>query len=162
MTDLLALTAELVEIPSVSHHEGAITDHLEAQLRGVPWLDVTRVHNNVVARTGLGRAARIVLAGHTDTVPANGNERARVEGDVLWGLGSCDMKSGVAVLLELARTVAEPAVDVTYVFYECEEVEAEYNGLTKLFANAPDLVTGDAAVLAEPTAARVEGGCPGT
>ena len=162
MTDLLALTAELVDIPSVSHHEAAITDHLEAQLRGVPWLDVTRVHNNVVARTGLGRAARIVLAGHTDTVPANGNERARVEGDVLWGLGSCDMKSGVAVLLDLARTVAEPAVDVSYVFYECEEVEARHNGIGRLLVDAPELLAADAAVLAEPTAAAIEAGCQGT
>ena len=162
MTDLLALTAELVDIPSVSHHEGAITDHLESQLRSVPWLDVTRVHNNVVARTGLGRAVRVVLAGHTDTVPANGNERARVEGDVLWGLGSCDMKSGVAVLAELARTVSAPAVDVTYIFYECEEVEARFNGINRLFAERPDLVAADAAVLAEPTGARIEAGCQGT
>ena len=78
-----------------------------------------------------------MLAGHTDTVPANGNERARIDGDVLHGLGSCDMKSGVAVLVELARTVAEPAVDVTYVFYECEEVEARFNGINRLFASAP-------------------------
>ena len=81
----------------------------------------------------MGRDRRLMLAGHTDTVPPNGNERARIEGDVLWGLGSADMKSGVAVLLELARTVAEPAVDVTYVFYECEEVDRQFNGLERLF-----------------------------
>jgi succinyl-diaminopimelate desuccinylase len=103
-----------------------------------------------------------VLAGHTDTVPPNGNERARVEGDVCWGLGSADMKAGVAVLAELARTVAEPAVDVTYVFYECEEVDNRFNGLERLFAERPDLVAGGAAVLAEPTGARIEAGCQGT
>jgi succinyl-diaminopimelate desuccinylase len=81
---------------------------------------------------------------------------------VLHGLGSADMKSGVAVLLELARTLAEPAVDVTYVFYECEEVEAEHNGLTKLFDARSELLAGDAAVLAEPTGARIEAGCQGT
>ena len=162
MTDLLALTAELVDIPSVSHNERAITDHLEQLLRGVPWLDVERVGENVVARTALGRPQRLVLAGHTDTVPVNGNERARIDGDVLYGLGSCDMKSGVAVLAELARTVAEPTVDVTYVFYECEEVGAQFNGVNRLFAERPDLVAGDVAVLAEPTGARIEAGCQGT
>ncbi len=162
MVDLLKLTAQLVDIPSVSHHEAAVTDHLEAMLAPVPWLSVTRVGENLVARTALGRSSRLVLAGHTDTVPPNGNERARIDGDVLWGLGSCDMKSGVAVLAELARTVAEPAVDTTYVFYECEEIDAKYNGIERLFRERPDLLEGDAALLAEPTSARVEAGCQGT
>ena len=162
MTDLLDLCAELVEIPSVSHHEQAITDHLEAALRAVPWLVVDRVGDNLVARTELGRPVRLALAGHTDTVPANGNQRARVEGDVLWGLGSCDMKGGVAVALDLARTVSEPAVDVTYVFYACEEVEARFNGLRHLLAERPELLRADAAILGEPTGARVEAGCQGT
>jgi succinyl-diaminopimelate desuccinylase len=162
VTDLLELTASLVDIPSVSHDERAITDHIEAILRAVPWLTVERVADTLVARTEQGRSQRLVLAGHTDTVPANDNARARVDGDVLHGLGSCDMKSGVAVLLELARTVAEPAVDVTYVFYECEEVEARFNGINRLFATRPELVACDLAVLAEPTGAVVEAGCQGT
>src|SRR5438046_46084 len=151
MTDLLAFTAELVDIPSVSHDEQAITDRLEDLLRPVPWLDVERVGENLVARTG-GDRPRLLLAGHTDTVPPNGNDRARVEGDVLWGLGSADMKSGVAVLAELARTVERPAVPVTYVFYECEEVAAQYNGVERLFREHPDLLDADAAILADPTA----------
>ena len=162
MTDLLKLTAELVDIPSVSHDERAVTDHLEALLAPVDWLELTRVGDNLVARTTLGRARRLVLAGHTDTVPANGNEAARVDGDVLWGLGACDMKGGVAVLADLARTVAEPAVDATYVFYECEEIDGRFNGVERLFRERPDLVAGDAALLAEPTSARVEAGCQGT
>ena len=162
MTDLLAFTAELVDIPSVSHHERAIADHIEQVLRAVAWLEVDRLGDNVVARTALGRSQRLVLAGHIDTVPVNGNDRARIDGDVLHGLGSCDMKSGVAVVAELARTVSAPAVDVTYVFYECEEVEARFNGINRLFADRPDLVSGDAAILAEPTGARVEAGCQGT
>ncbi|MGH9177823.1 MAG: succinyl-diaminopimelate desuccinylase [Acidimicrobiales bacterium] len=161
-TDLLARTAELVDIPSVSHHEEAIAGHVEAVLRGTPWLRVDRLGHNVVARTHLGRSARLVLAGHLDTVPPNGNERARLEGDVLWGIGAADMKSGCAVILELARTVAQPAADVTFVFYECEEVESRFNGLRRLLAERPDLVEGDAAVLAEPTGARIEAGCQGT
>jgi succinyl-diaminopimelate desuccinylase len=162
VADLLKLTAELVDIPSVSHHEREVTDHLEALLAPVPWLSLSRVGDNLVARTELGRSRRLVLAGHTDTVPPNGNERARVDGDVLWGLGACDMKSGVAVLAELARTVAEPAVDTTYVFYECEEVDSRFNGIERLFGERPDLLEGDAALLAEPTSARVEAGCQGT
>ena len=162
MTDLLALTAELVDIPSVSHDEEAITEFFEAELRAVPWLEVTRVERNLVARKNLGRAQRLLLAGHTDTVPVNENATARVEGDTLWGLGSCDMKGGLAVQLELARTVAEPAVDVTYVFYECEEVAAEFNGLVKLLGAHPDLLACDAAILGEPTDAQVEAGCQGT
>lgn len=162
MTDLLTLTAELVAIPSVSHHERAIVDHLEAMLASVPWLTLTRVGENLVARTERGNRPRLVLAGHVDTVPPNGNELPRIEGDVCWGLGAVDMKSGVAVLVELARTVAEPAVDVTYVLYECEEVGERFNGLERLFLARPDLLVADAAVLAEPTGSVVEAGCQGT
>ena len=161
-SDLLKFTARLVDIPSVSHGEAAVTDHLEALLAPVPWLDVTRVGENLVARTEAGRSRRLLLAGHTDTVPPSGNERARVEGDTLWGIGACDMKGGVAVLAELARTVARPAVDATYVFYECEEVDSRFNGLERLFRERPELLEGDAAVLAEPTSARIEAGCQGT
>ena len=160
--DLLELCAELVDIPSVSHHEERLADHVEARLREVPWLEVTRVANNVVARTGLGRPHRLVLAGHTDTVPANGNAGARIEGDTLWGLGAADMKGGLAVALHLAATVEHPAVDMTYVFYECEEVDSRFNGLRRLLAERPELLAGDAAILGEPTDAVVEAGCQGS
>jgi succinyl-diaminopimelate desuccinylase len=162
VTDLLALTASLVDVPSVSHDEEAITGRLEDELRAVPWLEVTRVERNLVARTNLGQSMRLLLAGHTDTVPVNENAAARIEGDTLWGLGACDMKGGLAVQLELARTVAEPAVDVTYVFYECEEVAAEFNGLVKLLRAHPELLACDAAILGEPTDGFVEAGCQGT
>ena len=160
--DLLALTAELVDIASPSHEEAALVARLEAALRAAPWLSVERVGDNLVARTTLGRATRLVLAGHTDTVPANGNARARVEGDAVWGVGSADMKSGLAVMLALATGVPEPAVDVTYVFYVCEEVEARHNGLGHLFAARPELLAGDVALLGEPTGAAIEAGCQGT
>jgi succinyl-diaminopimelate desuccinylase len=162
VTDLLAFTGELVDIPSVSHDEDAIATRAEGLLRGVPWLTVERVGDNVVARTDLGRSMRICLAGHLDTVPPNGNDRSRIEGDTLWGLGSADMKGGVAVLLELARTVAEPAVDVTYAFYACEEVEAEHNGLGHLFRDRPELLAADVAILGEPTGGAIEAGCQGS
>jgi len=162
VTDLLALAADLVGIPSESFDEAAITDWLEPELRSCAHLEVTRVGDNLVARSDLGRAHRVVLGGHTDTVPANGNARPRIDGDTLWGVGSADMKGGIAVMLELARTVTDPAVDVTYVFYAREEVAVEHNGLRELFAEVPHLLTGDVAVLGEPTSAVIEAGCQGT
>jgi succinyl-diaminopimelate desuccinylase len=159
--DLLARTAELVAIPSVSHGEGLLADHVEALLRARTGLDITRVGPNVVGRSRLGRTRRVVLAGHLDTVPANGNEVPRLDGDTLWGLGSSDMKGGVAVMLELAAALPEPAVDVTFAFYAGEEVAREHNGLLAIAAADPDLLRGDAAVLGEPTCARIEAGCQG-
>jgi succinyl-diaminopimelate desuccinylase len=165
--DLLQLTAELIDVPSVSYDEGPIADLIEAKLRPVPWLTVDRVGDNVVARTDLGRAQRLLLVGHTDTVPAAdldgvSNDHARIEGDVLWGLGASDMQGGIAVFLDLAATVAEPAVDVSYVFYACEEVTGADSGLEALFVARPDLLAGDAAILGEPTDGVVEAGCQGT
>ena len=162
-TDLLALTADLVDIPSVSHHEATIVEHLERELRAIPWLETVRIGDNLVARTDLGRSQRLVIGGHTDTVPPNAdNARARLDGDVLWGVGSADMKGGLAVMLELARTIADPVVDVTYVFYAREEVALEHNGLREIERERPDLLVADAAILGEPTAAVLEAGCQGT
>ena len=160
--DLLGRTAELVAIPSESFAEAAITEEIEARLRSLPHLEVTRVGDNLVARTTLGRSLRVVLAGHSDTVPANGNAAPRIEGDVLWGVGSSDMKSGLAVMLELAARHAEPAVDVTYVFYAREEVAAVHSGLGELFEQRPDLLEGDVAIRGEPTDGEGEAGCQGT
>jgi succinyl-diaminopimelate desuccinylase len=162
MTDLLALTAELVDIPSVSRDEGALADHLEARLRARPGLEVVRHLDNVVARTHLGRPCRLLLAGHIDTVPVSGNAGSRLDGDTLHGLGSSDMKAGVAVALALAEAVQAPAVDVTWVFYAGEEIAAPHNGLGHLFRDRPDLLAGDAAVVGEPTDGDVEAGCQGT
>jgi succinyl-diaminopimelate desuccinylase len=162
VTDLLAATGDLVAIASESHDEGAITDHLEAVLRSLPHLVVDRVGHNLVARTTGSAPTRVLLAGHTDTGPANGNAEPRIEGDVLWGLGATDMKAGLAVMVELARTVTRPAVEITYVFYAGEEVEAVHNGLGHLFRDRPDLLAADVALLGEPTDAVIEAGCQGT
>ncbi len=161
MSDLLSLAARLVDVPSVSRNERAIADMIEWELRHSAHLELTRVGDNVVARTLAGHRQRLVLAGHLDTVPPAGNERASVEGGVLSGLGSTDMKGGVAVLLDLARRARETALDVTYVFYSREEVARSESGLLEIERRRPELLWGDAAVLAEPTAGHVEAGCQG-
>jgi succinyl-diaminopimelate desuccinylase len=161
LTDLLAVTAELVAIPSVSRQERLMADHVEAALRRIVGLDVARVGETVVARTALGRPSRLVLAGHLDTVPPKDNEVPKVDGGTLWGLGSADMKGGLAVMLDLASTISKPRCDVTYVFYEAEEIARSYNGLLALAAVRPELLEADAAIVCEPTNATVEAGCQG-
>lgn len=163
--DLLARTAELVDIPSVSHDEAAITDHIAAVFDKLDGFSVDRVGANLVARTNLGKPQRLVLAGHTDTVPVNDNAHARLDGDTLYGLGAADMKSGLAVFLELAEAIGrgeiDPTCDLTFVFYACEEIAREHNGLLELFASRADLTACDAAILGEPTDAWIEAGCQG-
>jgi succinyl-diaminopimelate desuccinylase len=160
--DVLDLTTALVDVESVSGGERDIADLIEAAVSQVPWLDVWRHQNSIVARTELGRAERVVVAGHIDTVPVNRNLPSRLDGDLLYGLGSCDMKGGVAVSLLLAAGLATPSRDVTYVFYEAEEVEADRNGLGLIAAERPELLAADFAVLMEPSNAGVEAGCQGT
>jgi succinyl-diaminopimelate desuccinylase len=138
-----------------------LADRVENELRSSAHLEVFRIGDNVIARTQLARPQRVILAGHLDTVPPNANEQARVESDVVWGLGSADMKGGLAVMLELAATMTDPTVDVTYVFYVAEEVARADNGLLQIEATQPDLLRGDAAVLGEPTSAYIEAGCQG-
>jgi succinyl-diaminopimelate desuccinylase len=162
--DAADLTAQLVDIESVSHHEEAIADAVEAALLPLDHLRVSRLGNSVVARTELGRAERVVIAGHLDTVPVNHNLPSRLDAEagILHGLGTCDMKGGDAVMLRIAATVRVPNRDLTFVFYEGEEVEGEFNGLRLLGESDPDLLTADFAILMEPSNAVVEAGCQGT
>jgi len=160
--DAGTVTAQLVDIESVSGNEKPLADAVEEALRACAHLTVDRDGDAVVARTDLGRPERVVLAGHLDTVPVNDNLPSSVVGGDLYGLGTGDMKSGVAVQLRLAATLPEPNRDVTYVFYDCEEVEAERNGLRRLVRDHPAWLAGDFAVLHEPSGATVEGGCQGT
>ncbi|WP_327431518.1 succinyl-diaminopimelate desuccinylase [Streptomyces sp. NBC_01236] len=161
--DAAQLTARLVDFPSVSGNEKPLADAIETALRALPHLTVDRYGNNVVARTNLGRAERVILAGHIDTVPIADNVPSRLDEDgVLWGCGTCDMKSGVAVQLRIAATVPEPNRDLTFVFYDNEEVAAHLNGLKHVAEAHPDWLEGDFAILLEPTDGQVEGGCQGT
>ena len=163
-TDVVTLTAALCDIESVSGNEQRIADAIEAVLSPLHHLQVTRDGHTLIARTNLGRNERVVLAGHVDTVPLTEppNLPARRDGDDLAGRGTCDMKGGVAVQLRLAALLSEPVRDITYVFYDCEEVEDERNGLARVARNSPELLSADFAVLLEPTNGVVEGGCNGT
>jgi succinyl-diaminopimelate desuccinylase len=165
--DAARLTATLVDFPSVSRGEQALADALERALRALPRLTVDRHGNNVVARTFLGRPKRIVLAGHIDTVPIADNLPSTLRGDVLYGCGTADMKSGVAVQLKVAAAAGaadapEPVHDLTFVFYDCEEIESAHNGLGHVALEHPDWLTGDFGLLLEPTDGVLEGGCQGT
>ena len=160
--DAVALTEDLVNIESVSGGEQRLADAVEAALRGLDHLEVRRLGNTVMARTHQGRYERVVIAGHLDTVPLNDNLPARRDETRLHGLGACDMKGGVAVALRLAASLPVTNRDITFLFYECEEVEAERNGLQLLSASDPDLLNADFAILMEPSDGVVEAGCQGT
>jgi succinyl-diaminopimelate desuccinylase len=160
--DVVALTEAVVDIESVSRNEKVLADAIETALSGIDHLDVTRIGNSLVARTDLGRDERVVIAGHIDTVPLNRNLPVRNDGSKLHGLGTCDMKGGVAVALRLAHSVPEPDRDVTFVFYDCEEIDDVYNGLGRIASERPDLIEADFAILMEPSDAVVEAGCQGT
>lgn len=160
--DAAALTVALCDIESVSGNEKPLADAIEEALRVLPHLSVDRDGDAVVARTSLGRSERVVVAGHIDTVPLGDNLPCRVDDGRIHGCGTTDMKSGVAVQLRLAAHLPSPNRDVTYVFYDHEEVEADKNGLGRIARTHPDWLAGDFAVLMEPTNATVEGGCQGT
>ncbi|MGC0273059.1 succinyl-diaminopimelate desuccinylase [Pseudactinotalea sp. Z1739] len=166
-TDVVDLTQLLCDIPSVSGSEAPLADAVEAALGRYAHLHVLRSGNTVLARTELGRAERVVVAGHLDTVPIAANlptrrERGSGGAEVLRGRGTVDMKGGVAVALHLAAALTEPVRDVTWVFYDNEEVAADLNGLNRVVSEHPDWLAADFAVLGEPTAAGIEAGCNGS
>jgi len=160
------ITRAICDIPSESGSEAHLADLIEEAMRALGHLEVIREGNTIVARTNLGRAQRVAIAGHIDTVPINRNVPTRdieIDGEpLIWGRGTVDMKAGVAVQLKLAAELAEPVVDITWMWYDNEEVEAARNGLKRLAESRPDLFQADFAILGEPSDGEVEGGCNGT
>lgn len=165
-SDVVDLTRAVCDIESVSGNEKALADAIEVALSQYPHLTVLRDGDAIVARTNLGRSSRYVIAGHIDTVPVEDNLPVKLmhfeREQVLFGRGTVDMKAGVAVQLKLAAELTEPSADITWVFYDHEEVDASLNGLGRLARNHPELLKADFAVLCEPTSALIEGGCNGT
>jgi succinyl-diaminopimelate desuccinylase len=161
--DPIELTAALVDIPSESRDEARLADEVEAALRAqTSGFEIVRNGNAVLARTRRQRPSRVLLAGHLDTVPVADNLPSRRESGDLYGCGAADMKSGDAVFLHLAATVAEPVHDLTLVFYDCEEIDAAANGLGRIERELPDWLAADVAILGEPTGGYIEAGCQGT
>ncbi|WP_290220215.1 succinyl-diaminopimelate desuccinylase [Corynebacterium atrinae] len=161
--DPVALTAALVDIPSPSHQEEVIADAVEQALRELIDVEVIRRGNTVAARTNRGCGSRVILAGHLDTVPLAGNVPHRLEGETMFGCGTVDMKSGLAVYLHcFANLAASSAHDLTVIAYECEEVDGRFNGLGHLAESDPEWLEGDLALLGEPSGAVIEAGCQGS
>ena len=162
LVDPVVLTRALVDVESVSHHEKVIADYVQEVLQQATHLSFDRHGNTLMARTDLGREQRIVLAGHLDTVPINNNFPSTVVDDLIYGCGTSDMKSGVALALHLVATLPDPRYDITFLFYEAEEVDSKYNGLNLVAQAHPEWLLADFAVLLEPTYGVVEAGCQGT
>lgn len=164
--DVVSLTRAICDIPSVSGDEASLADAIETALVPYPHLEVYRDGDLIVARTNLSRSRRVVIAGHIDTVPINANLPCRLteelDGLTLWGRGTVDMKAGVAVQLKLAAELTEPAADITWIWYDHEEVDSTLNGLGRLARTRPELMQGDFAILGEPSNSGIEGGCNGT
>ena len=163
---LVELTMAICDIESVSSNEAKLADEIEQVLTTASHLSITRDGNAIVARTNLNRDTRVIIAGHIDTVPVAENLPTRLHHfereQVIFGRGTVDMKGGIAVMLKLAVAIQQPKFDITWVFYDNEEVAADLNGLGRLASNHPELLTGEFAVLCEPTSAMIEGGCNGT
>lgn len=165
-TNLTELTMAVCNIESVSGNEARLADAVASALSAFAHLEIIRDGNAVVAKTNLGREQRVVIAGHLDTVPVANNLPATLHHfereQVIIGRGTVDMKGGIAVMLKLAAELSEPKYEITWVFYDNEEVASDLNGLGRIARNRPDLIRGDFAVLCEPTSALIEGGCNGT
>jgi succinyl-diaminopimelate desuccinylase len=147
----------------VTGDEGRIADFVLERLRGVATGETLRSGHAVVWRGPRRGRPLAVLAGHLDTVPPAGEARARRDGDRLYGLGSSDMKGGIAVMLGLLGVV-DPArlrFDLAAVFYDAEEGPAAGNGLGRVLHEMPWLRQAAFAVLLEPTGGAVELGCNG-
>lgn len=157
--DVVDVATALIDIPSESHHEHQIADALEESLGGRSHVRLRRSGNGLVVEIG---EPRVIIAGHLDTVPAAGNLPHRIDGDRLYGLGSVDMKGGLAIAAKLAYEMTDPKMGVRFVFYDCEEVAAVHNGLARLAAEDDSVLRGELAIVMEPSNAVVEGGCQGT
>ena len=157
--DLAARTLELVDVASESRDEAALAAHLLDVLPGARDAGDTCVLAGATAR---GDRPWVLLAGHLDTVPAQGNRPGRRDADAVHGLGASDMKGGLAVMVELA--LAEPAgrmLDLGFVFFGREELPVTESALTPLLGREPGLSEADLAIVMEPTANAIQAGCLG-
>jgi succinyl-diaminopimelate desuccinylase len=152
-------TLALVDIPSVSRDEAAAMAYVRESLALQPvWSD-----DDVLYATAGGGGALVVLAGHVDTVPAQGNLPGRLDGDAVIGLGASDMKGGVAVMLELARRASEtpPELSLGFLFFTREELAAEESPLPSFLQRCAEIRDAKLAIVLEPTDNEIHAGCLG-
>jgi succinyl-diaminopimelate desuccinylase len=153
---LAARTLEFVDVPSESRAEGPLFDHVARVLRGGD-LDVLDLGDSCLLARPAGRRPRSLLAGHLDTVPAQGNVPGTRDGDRVRGLGASDMKGGLAVMVELALAGA----DVAVLFFPREELPFADTALTPLLEREPAELDVDVAFVMEPTDCAIHAGCLG-
>ena len=158
-------TLELVDIPSESRNEAAIAAHVRALVPPSFALDWEGDDAAVWVRRSAGDRPLVVLAGHYDTVPAQGNLPGRIEDGAVHGLGASDMKGGLAVLLELARDVDAgaivPELDLALLLFGKEELPAAFSPLPALFDGSHAVHEAELAILLEPTDCTIQAGCLG-
>jgi succinyl-diaminopimelate desuccinylase len=163
LADRLASRAlELVDIPSESRDEARLAAHALSVLRdgGVE----ARDGGDACILAGVtGRDDRplVLLAGHLDTVPPQGNRPGARDADAVHGLGAADMKGALAVMLELALARPAATVDLGYVLFPREELPFGESSLTPLLEREPGLREADLVVVMEPTANAIHAGCLG-
>jgi succinyl-diaminopimelate desuccinylase len=160
--DLARLALDLVDIPSVSRHEQRVTAWIAERVAAMPHL---RVHHRQDDAIVFGPAGRpdVVLAGHSDTVPEQGNLPGRLADGWVHGLGASDMKGSLAVMLALAAALdgLDTALTPLFVVFGREELPLEQSVLAGLLTTCPAILEARLAVMMEPTANRLQLGCLG-
>jgi succinyl-diaminopimelate desuccinylase len=156
------LALALVDIRSVSGEEQALTGWLARQVGAQPHLEVVHEQGDALV-FGLGGSPEVLIAGHSDTVPEQGNLPGRLADGFLHGLGAADMKGALAVMLALAGELGSrrPALNPQFVIFGGEELPQSNGVLGKLFGTCPSLLEARLAVMMEPTANRLQAGCLG-
>ncbi len=154
----------LVNIESVSGNEGTLTDFFVREMRAVGLHPAKRARDWALFKPEPSGKPVVLLAGHSDTVPAQGNLPGHLEGEWVRGLGASDMKAGLAVMLELARalgSMSEASVEPWFLLFGQEEMALEASLLPKIFAACPFLSEVDLVLMMEPTANTIQAGCLG-
>jgi succinyl-diaminopimelate desuccinylase len=155
LTDLVETLSWLVDIPSVTGDEAPLRDAIAGRLGG---MRQQAIADSLVV--GEAHDGAVILVGHLDTVPLQGHVGARVEADRVHGLGSTDMKGGLAVMIHLIEALGPDRV--ACVFYAGEEGPLSGNQLGQILTDASWLVAASAGIVLEPTNQALEAGCQGS
>lgn len=164
MTDLAETLLWLCRIASPIGEERALCDAVTERLGRLPLAGAIRRYGDSIVVPlvrGTGRS-HVVLAGHLDVVRTAHDAPPRIEGEKLYGAGAADMKSGLALMLDIAERPARPALDLTLVFYAREEGPFAENELGRVLAEDGELTRADLAIALEPSDNKLQLGCGGS